>query len=414
MANNILTTINLLFFLYLGIGSLYILIFSAASKFKLKELKNQHSPTNCIAVFIPVYAENEIILDTTKLNLNQNYPKDKFDLIVIADQLNESTIEQLKSLGAKVISVQWENDRTKAKSLNYALKLLEHDYQIAVVLDADNVMAPDVLAQFNNAYNNGWKAIQGHRKAKNKNTSFALLDGISEEINNSIFRKGHRILGLSSALIGSGMAFDYLLFASLMQSIHAINGFDKELELELLRNKVCISYLQDALILDEKIQRPGDFAKQRKRWIHAQIIHLKKNSYNAIKALFSGNFDFFDKVLQFFIPPRLLLLGTQLFFSTITIVLYIIFPNEFGSSSNLLICKLWLLSLGVTLFSLIISIPSTLLDINLLRLILQLPLAFFLMVVSLFKNKSAKEKFIHTKHTFRESIESIDCRIEKN
>jgi len=34
----------------------------------------------------------------------------------------------------------------------------------------------------------------------------ALLDGISEEINNNIFRKGHQTLGLSSALIGSGMA----------------------------------------------------------------------------------------------------------------------------------------------------------------------------------------------------------------
>jgi hypothetical protein len=50
-------------------------------------------------------------------------------------------------------------------------------------------------------------AVQGHRTAKNTNNSWAILDAISEEINNNIFRKGHRVLGLSSAIIGSGMAF---------------------------------------------------------------------------------------------------------------------------------------------------------------------------------------------------------------
>ena len=65
--------------------------------------------------------------------------------------------------------------------------------------------------------------MQGHRVAKNHNTNLATLDAVSEEINNNIFRSGHRAIGLSSALIGSGMAFDYELIKSEMAKIDAID-----------------------------------------------------------------------------------------------------------------------------------------------------------------------------------------------
>ena len=76
----------------------------------------------------------------------------------------------------------------------------------------------------------------------------ALLDAISEEINNHIFRKGHRSLCLSSAIIGSGMAFDYQLFKEYMTTLQAVGGFDKELELKLLHNGYKIDYLPDAMV----------------------------------------------------------------------------------------------------------------------------------------------------------------------
>jgi len=100
---------------------------------------------------------------------------------------------------------------------------------MVVILDADNLMAKDFLKRMNLGFANGFKVIQGHRIAKNSDTSFALLDGISEEINNHIFRQGHRAAGLSSALIGSAMGFEYVLFKRFMIDIDAIGGFDKEL-----------------------------------------------------------------------------------------------------------------------------------------------------------------------------------------
>ncbi len=108
---------------------------------------------------------------------------------------------------------------TKAKSLNQVMERIEEEYDIAIILDADNEKEKGVLHKVNNAYCSGFKAIQCHRTAKNTNTHISRLDGLSEEINNSIYRKGHVRVGLSSALIGSGMAFDYSLFKNIMAEI---------------------------------------------------------------------------------------------------------------------------------------------------------------------------------------------------
>ena len=81
-----------------------------------------------------------------------------------------------------------------------------------MVLDADNLMETSFISKVNNAFNKGYMAVQGHRVAKNINTRFAILDAVSEEVNNMIFRKGHRVVGLSAALIGSGMAMEYAYF----------------------------------------------------------------------------------------------------------------------------------------------------------------------------------------------------------
>ena len=98
----------------------------------------------------------------------------------------------------------------------------------------------------------------------------ALLDAISEEINNTIFRLGHAKLGLSAALIGSGMAFRYDLFRDTMADIKAVGGFDRELELTLLYRGKRFYYLPETFVFDEKIQNTGDFSRQRRRWLSAQ------------------------------------------------------------------------------------------------------------------------------------------------
>jgi hypothetical protein len=61
-------------------------------------------------------------------------------IVVIADSLQSATLSVLRELPIRVIDVSFESS-TKVKSLNAALQALPDDYDYAVILDADNVMA---------------------------------------------------------------------------------------------------------------------------------------------------------------------------------------------------------------------------------------------------------------------------------
>lgn len=378
---------------YFTVSTLYIFTFAFAGHFYKKQLKKLNKVQHKIAVLIPAYKEDSVIVAVATSALNQNYQSKMFDVIVIADSLKATTIARLKALPITLIEVSFK-ESTKAKALNSAMANLKVVYDYVIVLDADNIMESNFLTKMNNAFLNGYQAVQGHRKAKNINTSFAILDAASEEINNHIFRRGHRALGLSSGLIGSGMGFKYELFKSMMLTVNAIGGFDKELEFKLAKKRIGIEYLQDAVVLDEKIQKSVDFSNQRRRWLSTQFIYLQKNFKTGWKELFhNGNITFFDKVWQMTVPPRILLLGSTSLFALIASLL----TFTFNTHTNVSV-YLWLLNLLVTVTAFVLALPTSFYTKNTLKALLSLPAAFVRMTLLLFKLKGANKKFIHTSH----------------
>jgi cellulose synthase/poly-beta-1,6-N-acetylglucosamine synthase-like glycosyltransferase len=392
---NIVTFIEWVLYIYFAFAAFYVFIFAFAGIFPLKIHKQSQPGIRRFAVLIPGYKEDSVIIDVAKDALRQNYPKEDFDVVVIADSFNAETIIKLNQLPIKVIEVVFEQS-TKAKALNRAMEVLDGNYDVALVLDADNLMPTDFISKINQAFENGYKVVQGHRVAKNQNTSLAVLDAISEEINNHIFRKGHRVLGFSSALIGSGMAFDYTFFKKTMANVKAIGGFDKELELELLKGRNRIEYLHDALVMDEKVQKSEVFAKQRKRWLSAQFVYFGRYFFPGLYHLFfKGNIDLFDKVYQMISPPRVLLIGLTGIITFCYAMAFLLVPkNQLFTFS----VKHWLVVFIIVVFAFLFSIPGKFYNKKSLFALLTLPKAFALIFVSLFKLRGANKKFIHTEH----------------
>jgi cellulose synthase/poly-beta-1,6-N-acetylglucosamine synthase-like glycosyltransferase len=378
---------------YFAMASIYVFVFSIAGHFYKKRRKPNSKNQNRIAILIPAYKEDTVIIEVAASALDQMYPSKKFDVVVIADSLKKNTITKLKTLPIILIEVFFEKS-TKSKALNKAMESLDKPYDYALVLDADNIMEPYFLEKINDAFERGYQIVQGHRKAKNLNTSFAILDGASEEINNHIFRQGHRVLGLSSGLIGSGMGFDYELFKSVMRTVKAVGGFDKELEFNFAKNRIAIEYLQDAVVLDEKVKNSSDFTNQRKRWLSTQFVFLKKNFVIGWKELFlKGNINFFDKVWQLIIPPRILLLG----FTFLVALVYSIIQFNLGIEPNVSV-YFWHVNLIVTAFAYLLAIPKTFYNKRTLKATLSIPYTFLSMALLLFKLKGANKNFIHTPH----------------
>ena len=105
------------------------------------------------AIFLPAYKEDAVIVASAKEALAQNYAAADFDVVVIADSLKEETLAELRRLPIHTVEVSFENS-TKSKALNAAMRYLEtqvahKQYDIALVLDADNVLEPQFLSKIN-------------------------------------------------------------------------------------------------------------------------------------------------------------------------------------------------------------------------------------------------------------------------
>jgi cellulose synthase/poly-beta-1,6-N-acetylglucosamine synthase-like glycosyltransferase len=334
--------------------------------------------------------EDPVIIDVIKSALAQDYPSSSYTVILVADTFKPETLETLRSFPITLVEAKFEFS-TKAKSLQIALNYLPDHTDLVLVLDADNIMEDHFLDKINMACESEFKVIQCHRIAKNTNTSFAVLDAISEETNNNIFRAGHRVLGISSALIGSAMVFDVTLFRRYIPQLSAIGGFDKELELLILREKVKIEYLKDAFVLDEKVQNAHVFYKQRKRWIYAQFYFFGRDFIISVWHLLAhGNIDYFDKTLQFSLPPRLLLLGVLILSNLVNIFI----PNPQFQ-------YWWLGVLIMILTTLVISVPKSFYDKKTLKALVALPKVFLLMILIILKIRGGNKEFIHTAHNFQ-------------
>ena len=370
----------------------YLLFFAVAGLFyKQKPLSNALRYRK-MAVLIPGYKEDAVIAAVAQSALQQQYPLSMFDVVVVADSFTPETMAKLKQLPIKVIEVKFDKS-TKSKALNAAMAALNDAYEVAVVLDADNLMEKEFLTKINAAFEEDVVAVQGHRAAKNQNNNWAVLDAISEEINNHIFRKGHRAVGLSSAIIGSGMAFQYPYFKNLMATVTAVGGFDKEIELKMLKEGHTIAYLDDAYVYDEKIQSSDAFSKQRRRWLAAQWHYFRTGFFPSLYALITkGNADYFDKAIQFIQPPRILLLAAVLMTGTVCIIINLLTGN------SLSLTWVWLGLIVACVLALALSIPRAMYNRKMLAAIGGLPKGMLLMLKSLLSIKGANKTFLHTTH----------------
>ena len=339
-------------------------------------------------ILYPAYNEDRVIVNSVQKFLAQYYPYSCFHVAVISDHMQPETNQKLSELPITLLQPVFEKS-SKAKAMQYAMDQIKDDYDFIVILDADNVVESHFLEQLNEECAKGYKAIQCHRCAKNNDNDIAVLDGVSEEINNTIFRKAHNRIGLSSALIGSGMCFDFQWFKENVYKLTTA-GEDRELEALLLQQKVYIQYEPDIHVFDEKVSNKDNFQKQRLRWMTAQIQSLFRLLPYIPKAIMTFNWDYIDKTIQQALIPRSMLVVGALGMSLVMTAFSLFFSLSWY-------IKWWCLFLAVCI-ALYIATPKQLRKHSVFGKILSLPKLVWKMALNILKIDHKNTDFIHTTH----------------
>ena len=288
---------------------LYLMVFTIASLFFHQHVLTKTKQQNRFIILIYAY-NNSGVIHTVKSILAQSYPQRLFDVTVISDHNDEMTNFRLAQEPVTLLTSNFTKS-TKAKALQLAVNNLPQFkiYDVAIILDAGNVVDTEFLSMMNEAFESaGTKAIQAHRLSRNRDTTASRMGSIFEEINNSIFRRGHIVLGLSAGLMGSGCAFDFNWFKSNIFNIKSA-WEDKEMEALLMRQHVYVDYFDQILVFDEKTREAKEFNRERGRWIKAQFWMFLHNIRFLPMAILNRQYNWADKIIQWMLIPRMVMMA---------------------------------------------------------------------------------------------------------
>ena len=347
----ILTYTDLIIFILVALTVLYLGVFAFTSMFARHSETPKARNQNRFIILVPSYNSGKSVEMTVNSILGQTYPQRMFDVTVIADHENEITMFHLAQQPITLLTPTYGKS-TRTKSLQLAINNLPQFkiYDAVIILDAGDVVEPEFLEQMNDAYESaGTKAIQAHKVSFNRDTVSARLSAIFEEINNSIFRRGHISVGLSAAMSSSGMVFNFEWFKQQILAAK-ITWADKELEALLLRHHIYIDYFDKIIVYGEKVRQAEEFNRQHRNWIITQWRAVFRNLRYLPTAIINRHYDLIDKLLQWMILPRIVMMAIIVFMCLITPFIYFT-----------LAIKWWIL-FAIVLFIFAMATPNYLVD----------------------------------------------------
>lgn len=161
------------------------------------------------AVLICARNEANVIRAPIKSILMSPYPKDRREVIVIADNCTDETAARAREAGATV----WEKtepSRGKGDVLAWGLEKVRASggYDAVAVFDADNIVSAEWFDAMNDALCSGERIVTGRRQSSNATAN--LISGwytVYWDLMNELSNRVRTNLGLSAKLTGTGFAF---------------------------------------------------------------------------------------------------------------------------------------------------------------------------------------------------------------
>lgn len=336
-------TISLIFtILNLVCGGLFVLCYAHQIFYVFYTLFKKHKTypetdqSNRYAVLICGRNEEKVIgylIDSLKA---QDYPADRVDIYVCADNCTDATAAVAKEHGATAVL---ERFNTQLVGKGYALtELIQMIYDAHgtdaydgyFVVDADNLLDPHFITEMDKCFCSGenYGIIAGYRNSKNFGENW-LSSGYSvwflhegKQLNNA-----RSLLGVSGAVSGTGFMIHKDVLKNQGGWIHHLLIEDVEFSADNLTKGVKIGYCHDAILYDEQ---PVSFVQswhQRMRWVKGYLQVIRYYGVRIFKGIFKkGGFSCYDLLTN--IGAAYLLVPTAVLINAVYLVLCLIFESS--------------------------------------------------------------------------------------
>lgn len=261
------------------------------------------------AIVVPAYNEADCIARTLR-NLRQvNYPRDKYDIVVIADNCTDRTAEIARREGAFVLERDNPDRRGKGYALRWCFDRLtgrpaRHPYDAVVVVDADSIVTQNLLSVMNKYMEQGAEVVQGYLTVDAKPdiwTSEIIRIGFT--LYNYVRPLARRALGYPAGLRGNGMCFSVDVLDRIPWDAYSLTE-DLEYGLKLLLEDVDIVFAPEAIGYNVVPEQAENAESQRERWEMGRLPVLRKYYGRLLReAVRRRSFKILDSLIDLVTPP---------------------------------------------------------------------------------------------------------------
>lgn len=305
---------------------LYQLVVSICSLVKLKDKPIIEEKQNRFMAIIPAHNEAAVVANLVESLKNQNYPKELYDIYVIADNCTDNTAEVAKKAGAIVYKRFDDSKKTKGFALQWFLdQKIKEDapYDALCVFDADNIADVNFLKAMNKKLCQGENVVQGYRDIKNPTDNWITAGyAIFYWTMNRFYHLARYNLGLSPLLNGTGFMVRFNIIKPTGWDTKTLTE-DIEFSLKNIIEGRKLGWATDAIVYDEQPTGFKQSWSQRTRWTVGHIQCMKE--YTGLLAVavrekktlmnFDGLLYILGSIPMFVITIVLLLLNFVMYFA---------------------------------------------------------------------------------------------------
>lgn len=257
-------------------------------------------------VVVPAHDEENGVGDTVRSLLGLDYPADRFRVFVVADNCTDATAERARAAGANVLERSDAARRGKGHALAFAFDRLAGEgwADALVVVDADSLASPNLLAAFAVRIESGSRALQARYGVRNRDASWRTrLLHLAFTLFHDVRSLGRERLALSCGLRGNGMAFTRAVLREVPhEAFSVVEDVEYGIRLGLAGERV--HYVDEASILGEMAAGERAARSQRARWEGGRLAIAGEHVWPLLAgAVRRRSATLLDLALDLLVPP---------------------------------------------------------------------------------------------------------------
>jgi 1,2-diacylglycerol 3-beta-glucosyltransferase len=255
-------------------------------------------------VIVPAHNEELGIAHTVQSLQALDYPRDKYSVLVVADNCTDSTADAARAAGAEVLERTDEVRRGKGYALLHAFERLAPEVDAVVVIDADTLVSPNLLGAFSARIERGASAVQADYAVRNPEQSWRTrLMAVAFGSFHIVRSRGRERLGLSAGLRGNGMCFTREILKRVPHDAFSIVE-DVEYGIRLGEQGCRVCYADEAHVYGEMVSSAASASSQRKRWEGGRQALAKAHAWRLLRrGVAERNAVLFDLGVDLLVPP---------------------------------------------------------------------------------------------------------------